>query len=112
LRYLQGILDYLRRPGVRVQACSAGEDSMFLDPHGDVYPCIVVGDRLGNVRESTLEEIWSSTEAKEARTKIKKGRCPGCWVECEAYRDILRDRLRLVGTALRALTDPRSLGVG
>jgi MoaA/NifB/PqqE/SkfB family radical SAM enzyme len=85
---------------------------MFLDPHGDVYPCIVVGDRLGNVRESTLEEIWSSTEAKEARTKIKKGRCPGCWVECEAYRDILRDRLRLVGTALRALTDPRSLGVG
>ena len=112
LRYLQGILDYLRRPGVRVQACSAGEDSMFLDPHGDVYPCIVVGDRLGNVRESMLEEIWSSTEAREARTKIKEGQCPGCWVECESYRDILRDRLGLVRTALRALANPRSLGVG
>jgi len=112
LRYLQGILDYLRRPGARIQACSAGEESMFLDPQGNVYPCIFVGDRLGNIGESTLEEIWSSTEAGKARTKIKESRCPGCWVECEAYRDILRDRLGLVRTALRALANPRSLGVG
>jgi MoaA/NifB/PqqE/SkfB family radical SAM enzyme len=112
MRYLQGVLDYLRRPGARVQACSAGEDSMFIDPYGDVYPCIIMGDRLGNIRESTLEGIWSSTEAMKARTKIKEGECPGCWVECEAYRDILRDRLGLVGMALRALVDPRSLGVG
>jgi len=111
LRYIQGVLDYLRRPSPGARACSAGEDSMFLDPFGDVYPCIFIGERLGNVRESTLEGIWSSAEAVKARKKIEEERCPRCWVECEAYRDIQRDRLGLVGTALRALIDPRGLGL-
>ena len=111
LRYLQGILDYLRRPGVRVQACSAGEDSMFLDPYGDVYPCIVVGDRLGNVRESTLEEIWSSATTERARKKIKEGECPGCWVECEAFRDVNKNKLRLLEAALKALLGKSSYGI-
>jgi radical SAM protein with 4Fe4S-binding SPASM domain len=84
---------------------------MFLDPCGDVYPCISMGERLGNVRESTLEGILSSAKAVKARRKIEEGRCPGCWVECEAYRGIQRDRLGLVGTALRALIDPRGLGL-
>jgi MoaA/NifB/PqqE/SkfB family radical SAM enzyme len=84
---------------------------MFLDPCGDVYPCIFMGERLGNVRESTLEGIWSSAEAVKARKKIEEGRCPGCWVECEAYRDIRRDRPGLVGTALGALIDLSGLGL-
>jgi MoaA/NifB/PqqE/SkfB family radical SAM enzyme len=111
MRYLQGILDYLRRPGVRVQACSAGEDSMFLDPYGDVYPCIVVEDRLGNVRESTLEEIWSSATTERARKKIKEGECPGCWVECEAFRDVNKNKLRLLEAALKALLGKSSYGI-
>jgi MoaA/NifB/PqqE/SkfB family radical SAM enzyme len=111
MRYLQGILDYLRRPGVRVQACSAGEDSMFLDPYGDVYPCIVVEDRLGNVRESTLEEIWSSATTERARKKIKEGECPGCWVECEAFRDVNKNKLRLLEAAFKALLGKSSYGI-
>jgi len=111
LRYMQGAIDHIRDPRSRRLRCSAGSDSLFLDPYGDVYPCIFLGERMGNLRERSLREIWGSEEASEARRRIRDGECPGCWVECEAFRDIHKDLWGLASTALGALLDPETSGI-
>jgi len=111
LRYMRGVLDYIRDPEGRRLPCSAGSDSFFLDPSGNVYPCIIMDLRMGNVREQLLEEIWHSEAARDARRRISHGLCPGCWVECEAFRDIHRDLLGLFSTALQAFLNPATLGI-
>jgi MoaA/NifB/PqqE/SkfB family radical SAM enzyme len=111
LRYMQGILDYIREPTQRRLPCAAGEDSFFLDPHGDVYPCIFINKKMGNVREEKLGDLWWTDAASVIRERISRGDCPGCWVECEAYREIHRDRIGLGRTALNALVHPKDLGL-
>ena len=111
LRYMQGALDYIRDPGRRSLRCSAASDSFFLDPYGNVYPCIFMDGPLGNALEKPLREIWGSGEAAEARRIIGSGGCPNCWVECERFRDIRRDARGLVRTALRALLRPSTGGI-
>ena len=108
---MQGALDHIRAPGSRSLPCSAASDSFFLDPYGNVYPCIFLDEPLGNAQEQPLREIWRSREAKKARQKIRNRGCPGCWVECEAFRDIHRDIVGLVSTALRALMHPSTAGI-
>jgi MoaA/NifB/PqqE/SkfB family radical SAM enzyme len=111
LRYIQGALDYIRDPSDRRLPCSAGSDSLFLDPYGNVYPCIFMDEKMGNAREAPLEAIWRSPETSEARRKVKRGECPGCWVECEAFRDIHKDIKGLASAALRAFLHPSTAGI-
>ena len=108
---MQGAIDYVRKGGTRSLPCSAASNSFFLDPIGDVYPCIIMDAKLGNIREESLTEIWLSDEAEEIREQIRRGRCPGCWVECEAYRDIKRNRWGLAATALKGLVNPSTAGL-
>jgi len=111
LRYMQGALDYIRDPGGRRLPCRAASASFFLDPYGNVYPCLFIEDALGNVRDESLSKIWNSKAAGEARARISGGVCPGCWVECEVYREIIRDKRRLLGTALNAVLRPGTAGI-
>jgi len=111
LRYIQGALDYIRDPSDRRLPCSAGSESLFLDPYGNVYPCIFMDEKMGNAREAPLEAIWRSPEASEAQRKVRGGECPGCWVECEAFRDIHKDVKGLASAALRAFLHPSTAGI-
>ncbi|MCK4399750.1 radical SAM protein, partial [Candidatus Bathyarchaeota archaeon] len=111
LRYMQGIVNYIRDPTVRMLPCAAGEDSFFLNPYGDVYPCIVMNSRLGNIREKPFPEIWGSEKAAETRMRISELECPRCWVECEAYREIGRTLPEKLGMFLTTVLDKRNLGL-
>ena len=111
LRYMQGALDYIRDPEGRRLPCRAASASFFLDPYGNVYPCLFIGDALGNVKDKSLSKIWSSKAAGEARARISRGVCPGCWVECEVYREIINDKMGLLGTALNAALRPGTAGI-
>ena len=111
LRYMQGALNYIREPGERRLPCGAASSSFFIDPYGNVYPCLFIGDALGNVKDERLPKIWGSKAAEEARTRITMGDCPGCWVECEAFREIINDRWGLLGTALNAVLRPGTAGI-
>ena len=111
LRYMQGIVDYIRDPTHRRLPCAAGGDSFFLDHYGDVYQCIFVNEKMGNVREELLGDLWRTDLASNIRERISRGDCPGCWVECETYREIHRDRIGLGRTALSALIHPKDLGL-
>lgn len=110
LRYIQGVQEYVET-GRRTTPCTACTDSFFLDPYGDVYPCIVMNSRLGNIRDKSFIEIWESERAEDARDRISRLECPTCWVECEAYRDIAKG----VGEKVRLLADvaldKRNLGL-
>jgi len=110
IRYLKGVLDYIQEPENRTLHCSAGRDSIFLNPYGDVYPCIMMNEKLGNIRDENLFEIMNSEKAENVRGVISNLVCPLCWVECEAYRDILNDKIGLIETGLYALMDSQSLG--
>ena len=111
LRYLQGVADYIREPSQHLPGCSAGTSSFFMDPQGNVYPCIFVSQRMGNITEESMETFWWSREAQKIREKMSNGRCPGCWVECETYREIHRDKKGLALPALRALIDTENRGI-
>ena len=93
LAYIQGSKDFINNQ--RKMTCSAVTESIYIDIVGDVYPCIIMNTKLGNVYNNTLKEILQSRKALEAREKIKKLNCPGCWLECESYRDIKKEWLIL-----------------
>jgi MoaA/NifB/PqqE/SkfB family radical SAM enzyme len=111
LRYLAGVQEYIETEGRRTTPCHACTESFFLDPYGDVYPCIVMNSRLGNIREKPFSEIWESEKAAETRKRISELDCPRCWVECEAYREIGRTLPEKLGMFLTTVLDKRNLGL-
>lgn len=68
----------------RLQACTQGTDSVFIDPWGDVYACNVRNDlRMGNLREQSWEEVYRGPEAENIRAKVAT--CPqNCWMVSSA----------------------------
>ena len=64
-------------PGTR--GCLAGRSYMRIDPEGNVTPCPYMPVIVGNIRESSLSEIWNeSTYLRLLREGTYKGRCGSC----------------------------------
>jgi len=103
LYYTRGILDFIKNPHKRHLPCSAGSLSFFLDPYGNIFPCIMMNTKLGNIREQSFKKIWYSTKAENIRDEILQGNCPNCWVECETYRDIYEQPQKLIIFALKEI---------
>ena len=48
--------------------CSAGHNSCYISPYGDVFPCVQMPIPTGNLRTRTFQEIWNkSSEMKRVR---------------------------------------------
>jgi len=69
--------------------CSAGINSLYISPYGEVSPCVVLREHCGNLRESPLREIWESPsfqkircieleDLKECRRCDSAGYCDRC----------------------------------
>jgi radical SAM protein with 4Fe4S-binding SPASM domain len=60
--------------------CSAGLNNLLLSPFGDVYPCVGLKERAGNVREQPLEEIFNSAVFQKVRSTgfSDLGTCRSC----------------------------------
>ena len=41
--------------------CYAGTHSFFLDPYGDIFPCIMLNKKIGNIKEG-FDKVWLSKE--------------------------------------------------
>ena len=53
--------------------------SLFVDPEGYVLPCFYyIGQRMGNVTEQPLLEIWNNRSYRELRKALRKGLFPAC----------------------------------
>ena len=102
--------------------CSAGHNSCYISPYGDVYACVQLPIPAGNLRHRRFDEIWhgSSTLKKVramreselpicSRCEIRKycERCPGlAWMEggdlLGAYEracELAEHKARLAGVA-------------
>jgi len=86
--YFHRMVDYQARPR-RIFTCYSGTHSFYLDPYGNVYPCITLNKKLGNVRQRSFDEIWMSEEAQAVRHLIAARRCD-CWTPCEALPSLGR----------------------
>jgi Fe-coproporphyrin III synthase len=79
----------------RMFRCLSGTLSFFLDPQGDVYPCLINNEKLGNIQDNRFEDFWLSSRANKARLRIDQKNCH-CWVDCEVAPSLIRS-LRIVG---------------
>lgn len=73
-----GIIDHIYgRP--RLLPCEMGIISFFLDPLGEIRPCNVMEETMGNIKEKSFDEIWNSKKAERVREKVRH--CDkNCWM--------------------------------
>lgn len=73
-----GLINYIKG-NPRLLPCKMGYESFFLDPYGEVRPCNVMEESMGNLKEKTFDEIWNGEEAKRVRQKVDN--CSyNCWM--------------------------------
>lgn len=88
--FLKRLVDYVKTDQTPIKSRSL-DASLFMDSYGNVFPSIMWGRRIGNIRESeySLEQIWHSRDADEVRELIRQGKEPSNWTACEAYQAIV-----------------------
>lgn len=73
--------------------CSSSWASLRVDPYGNVYPCIMINEVLGNLTENDMDlrkTILRSKKIAGIQRDIKRGMC-SCWTPCEAYQNIIQN---------------------
>lgn len=85
--------------------CYAGNLQGVMYSNGEVYPCELLTEKLGNVREYdyNFRKLWLSKRAKEVVKFIKDSKC-FCTHECFINTNILfnpKKLPRLINTAMR-----------
>jgi radical SAM protein with 4Fe4S-binding SPASM domain len=78
--------------------CSAGHNSFYISPYGDVYPCVQMPLPTGNLRQQGFEEIWYGSAAMNRVRAIRQSHLPTC-----STCDIRRYCQRCPGQALMEL---------
>lgn len=58
--------------------CSAGHNTCYISPYGDVYPCIQMPVAAGNLRTEKFEEIWRRSPQFERVRAIRDNDLPVC----------------------------------
>jgi len=85
-----GIINYIHG-GDRLMPCEMGEDLFLIEPWGDIRPCNVLEESMGNLKEADFQTIWNSARAAEVR---KNARCCGknCWMIGSVSPAIKKDK--------------------
>jgi MoaA/NifB/PqqE/SkfB family radical SAM enzyme len=70
--------------------CTAGSLSAVIFEGGEVHPCEILGEPLGNLADHDwdLERLWKTREAEQLRRKIVDTRCKCTW-ECAQADNVL-----------------------
>jgi len=99
--YLKGISERLlgdpESTSFTNPACVALKSHLRIFPNGDVPTCQFNSKIVGNLRQSTFEELWKSSSAQSQRQWV--GKCPGCWAECEVLPSAIYSLDLLRGSA-------------
>jgi MoaA/NifB/PqqE/SkfB family radical SAM enzyme len=65
--------------GRKKWSCTAFYNYLFVESDGTVYPCELISESLGNVRNQEIDHIWDSPQARFWRGKIDKAEhCQSC----------------------------------
>ncbi len=87
--YLRLFPRYIRRKKYPIK-CQALSSTCFLDPYGNLYPCLAFNKKLANIKQmrASLATLWNSQEAREIAKECSHNICPSCWSPCDAYSAI------------------------
>jgi len=59
--------------------CQAGRGTAYLDPQGNVTPCVLMPVALGNVRDKPFSKLWLNSQlVAELKKRSIKGYCAKC----------------------------------
>ena len=58
--------------------CSAGHNSCYISPYGDVFPCVQMPVATGNLRKQTFEDIWFRSEEMNRVRAVRESQLPIC----------------------------------
>ena len=65
--------------GRKCWSCTAAYNYVFIEYDGTVYPCELLSEPFGNVKEQDPETVWNSPQARHCRTLIENtGQCRNC----------------------------------
>lgn len=62
--------------------CDTLRTQLFINSYGDIFPCFRFYYKLGNIKESSLEQIWYESEVLSGFRNIKWGDLKEC-IDCE-----------------------------
>jgi len=73
-----GIINFVQGKK-RLLPCEMAYNSFYLDPYGEIRPCNVLEESMGNLKERAFFEIWRGKEAARIRELV--ARCDrNCWM--------------------------------
>ncbi len=76
--FTDGILDQLQKRKRRIE-CGAARHFFFMEPGGDIYPCNMWPEKLGNIRLETYDEMLQ----RSGRLLRDVDSCEvECWMSC------------------------------
>lgn len=87
LHYVSEISNYIRKKSCF--KCSASTLSAFIDPYGDMFPCLMWNQKIGNIKRDSFDHLWLSTKHEKIREKIRNGTHTQCWTPCEVQPSML-----------------------
>lgn len=90
------ILSVMKEPELIKQntiSCTAGIKSLGIDSNANVYPCIFLREKIGNLVDTSLNEIWMQSEILNNLRTRNIGSCGKCEYNyvcggCRAYSGI------------------------
>lgn len=73
-------------------SCYSGYGILLLDDLLNARTCwgSQVGD-IGNIKNSSLSEVWNNSKMRHYRKKMLGGRCGGCWNLCIEFNSMIRN---------------------
>jgi len=101
--YVSHMVDFQRNPRFNFK-CYSGDHSFFMDPYGNIYPCIMLDKKIGNIRVNnfSFDKLWFSESAQKIRKWIKDNNC-ACWTRCETIPSLVRDPKILLWSVYKTL---------
>ena len=58
--------------------CSAGHNSCYVSPYGDIYACVQLPMAAGNLRKQRFEEIWTNAPVLDRIRDVRESELPVC----------------------------------
>ena len=97
--YYEMVKKYLLKDE-QIIPCFAGIVSCQISPDGDVWPCCIRADSMGNLREDNynFKKVWNSPAAKKIRKSIKNHEC-ACPLANAGYTNLLVNPFSLIKVA-------------
>ena len=101
LQYYRMVKHFLTT-GQGLFPCYAGVVSCQIAPTGDVWPCCIKAEIMGNLTQSDydLRKIWFSPQAAQTRRRIRQAKC-ACPLANAAYTNMLCHLGTLVKVGLK-----------